>query len=425
MSKAPIVRRDTCRLCGGHNLELVMHLTPTPIGDAYVSQKDLDKVQKIYPVDLFLCHSCGHSQLLDVIDPDILYRDYIYLTSDSLGLVEHFQKYANDVLHYINPPKGALVVDIGSNDGTLLGFFQSKGMRVLGIDPAQDIAQKATESGIETLPNYFTSDLAHKIRNERGCATIVTANNVFANIDNLDSLTEAIRDLLTPDGVFVFEVFYLADLMQNMVFDFIYHEHLDYHTVKPLMAFFYRHGMELIDIKRIPTKGGSLRCTVQLVSGSRKVSPSIAELIALEKRLGVHSAATFRTFAAKIDATKNQLLSLLHDVRAQRKAIVGYGASITTTTLIYHFSLGNLLNFIVDDNPTRQNLYSPGFHIPVLSPNAIYKQKPDYVLILAWRYSEPIMKKHQAYLDQGGHFIVPLPKVEVIGPQCLQQNSKV
>ena len=409
-----IFRRDNCRLCGGHNLELVFQLAPTPIADDYVSEDSADEIQETYPLDLFFCHECGHLQLLDVVDSKILFSNYIYVSRSSLGLVEHFRKYADEMMLRLNPSKGALVVDIGSNDGTLLRFFQEQGMRVLGVDPARDIARQATESGIETLPTFFTVELARKIKNERGTAAIITANNVFAHVDDLADIAEGIRDLLAPDGVFVFEVSYLVDLIQNMVFDFIYHEHLCYHSVKPLEAFFPRHGMELIDAERIPTKGGSLRGFAQLADGPRAASQSIAELIALETKLGLDHAEVFKTFAAKIDTVKNQLFSLLRDLKAQGKTIAGYGASATVTTLIYHFELREFLSFIVDDNPERQGLFSPGHHIPVFSPQVIYERKPDYVIILAWRFSEPIMKKHGEFLEQGGHFIVPLPEVNII-----------
>lgn len=406
-------RRDTCRLCGGNDLELVLKLVPTPAGDAYVSCKHLEKEQESFPLDIFLCRTCGTSQLLNVIDPKILYGNYIYETSVSLGLAEHFRRYVDDVISRANPPKGALVLDIGSNDGTLLKFFKSRGMSVLGIDPAPQATQKARESDIDTLQAFFTLDLARKIKDERGHATIITANNVLANIDNLVEVVEGLHELLAPDGILVFETGYLVDLVEKKLIDNIYHEHLLYYSVKPLEAFFHRCGMELIDIERIPTKGGSLRGIVQLEGGRHTISPSVGRLMKFEIDLGVDRADIFKTFSTEIDIIKNQLVSLLRDLKAQGKTIAGYGASVGVTTLIYLFDLADVLSFIVDDNPIRQNLFSPGCHIPVISPQAIYGRKPEYVLILAWRYSEPIMKKHKAYLGQGGHFIVPLPQIKI------------
>lgn len=407
-------QRDTCRLCAGTNLENVLPLTPTALCDAYVPSEDVNEVQRTYPLVLFLCRNCGYVHLPYVVDPEIIYRNYIYVTTSSLGLSEHFQSYSEEVLRRINPSKGALVVDIGSNDGTLLKFFQKRGMRVLGVEPARKIAEKATKSGIKTLQEFFTAKLADRIKNDYGPAAIVTVNNLFANIDDLEGFTEGIRRFLAPEGVFIIESFYLGDLIKNMVFDFVYHEHLSYLSVKPLTAFLRRFSMELIDIERIPTKGGSLRYYFQLNGGPTTISPSVAEMIAYEEDLGLDRIETFKAFSNKIDDSKLRLISKLGDLQAQGKTIAGYGGSATSTTLIYHFGLGQMLDYIVDDNPAKQNTFSPGYHIPVLPSKVLYERKPDYVLILAWRYSEPIMKKHQIYLKQGGHFIVPLPEVKVI-----------
>lgn len=407
-------RRD-CRLCGGQELVLVLPLVPTPVADDYVSFEHLSEPQETYPLDLFLCRGCGHVQLLDVVEPEALFRNYIYVSSSSPGLVEHFRRYADEVCSRLKPPNGTLVLDIGSNDGTLLKFFQGRGMRVLGVDPARDIASKATDSGIETLPTFFTAELAREVRRSHGPAAIITANNVFAHADHLADMADGTRDLMAPDGVFVFEVSYLVDLMREMVFDSVYHEHLCYHSVKPLQDFFHRHGMELIDTERVSTKGGSLRGTVQCAGGPRTVSPAVSELIAVEENLGLDRPEAFSAFAAKIDNAKTQFAGVIQDLQARGKTIAGYGASATTTTLMYHFDLGRAITFIVDDNPQRQGLFSPGHHIPILPPQAIYERRPDYVIILAWRFSRPIIKKHQAYLDQGGRFIVPLPKIELFG----------
>jgi len=409
-----VFRRDTCRLCSGRNLELVLQLAPTPPVDAYVSAELLNKVQKTYPLDVFLCHSCGHVQLLDVVSPKILFGSYIYETASSPGLVEHFHRYANDVLDFVKPAADALVIDIGSNDGTLLRFFKERRFRVLGVDPAREIAGKATQFGIETLPCFFTDNLAGKIRTDYGPAAVITANNVFAHADDLAGMTDGISKLLAPDGVFVFEVHYLLDMVKGMIFDFIYHEHLCYHSVKPLKTFLRCHNLELIDVQRTPVKGGSLRCIAQPLGGPRVVSSSVAELIGLEERIGLDRPEMFKSFAAQIDRVKTELVSLLSGLKKQEKSVAGYGASATSTVLIYHFDLGDVLNFIVDDNPQRQNLFSPGYHIPVLSPRAIDERKPDYMLILVWRFSKMIIEQHRAYLDRGGHFILPLPDIKVI-----------
>ena len=410
---ASYARRETCRLCGGHAHDVALKLAPTPLADAYVPLERCDEVQETYLLDLFLCRECGHVQLLGVVNPETIYCDYLYETTSSLGLVEHFQRYAEEVCARLAPPSGSLVIDIGSNDGTLLKGFRVRGMQVLGIDPAREIAQRATAAGIETLPVFFNAELARAIRAERGPATIVTVNNLFANVDDVVELTTGIRELLAPDGVFVFESFYLADVLHNMVFDFLYHEHLSSFSVSPLAAFFRRYDMELIDVQRVPTKGGSLRYMVQRTGGPRSVSPAIAELMAFERQHGLNRVETYRAFAEALEAVKRRLLNQLRELKAQGNTIAGFGASATTTTLLYHFELHEFLSFLVDDNPQRHHLFSPGRHLPVLAAQMLYERKPDYVLILAWRYATPIMKRHQAYQRQGGHFIVPLPTLAV------------
>jgi len=409
-----ISRRSTCRLCDSKNLELVFQLSPSPIGDAFVSREKLNEKQETYPIDLFLCRECGLAQLLDVIDPEILYGDYIYLTGSSLGLREHFQEYANDVINKLNPSQESLIIDIGSNDGILLSYFKKSGYKVLGVEPARHIAEKASLSGIETLPEFFNTSLAEKIVQDYGYASVITANNVYANIDDLKTFTHGIRSLMAPDGVFIFESFYLSDVIQNMVFDFIYHEHLSAFAIKPIQSFFSQFGMELIDVKRIPTKGGSIRYFVQLKGGPRKINSSVYSMIEFEEKLGFYNPKTFQVFSNKINALKKQTYSLLSDIRAQGGKIAGYGASITGTTLIYHFNIGEFLEYLVDDNLDKQGRFSPGLHLPVYSSETLYEKQPDYTVILAWRFADPIINKHKEYISKGGHFIIPVPKVKVI-----------
>lgn len=408
------VRRETCRLCGSRELELVLPVAATPPGDHYVSAAELNEVQETYPHDIVLCRGCGLAQLAFTVNPDLLYGRYVYVSSISLGLVEHFRGYAGDVLARVKPPAGARVVDVGSNDGSLLRAFKERGMSVLGVDPAADIARAATESGVETLAGYFTLDLARKLKAERGPAAIVTANNVTANVDDLAHFVEGVRHLLAPDGVYVFETSYLLDVVQKSLIETVFHEHLSYFSVKPIDAFFRRIGMQLFDVQRVPTKGGSIRGFVQLAGGPRPVSPAVAELIAEETKAGLHQPETFKAFGAKLDGVKSDLQRLLRDLKSQGKKIAGYGASVGVTTLLYQFGLDGLLEFIADDNPRKQHTFSPGHHIPVLPSAALYEKKPDYVLILAWAYAEPIMKKHQEFAAKGGRFIIPLPAVKTI-----------
>lgn len=413
-ARSLVSHRTTCRLCDAPDPELVLPLAATPAADDYVSTERLKDQQPVFPLDLYLCRECGHAQLLDVVNPEALFGSYLYVTSSSPGLSEHFRRYADDVVARIRVPAGALTVDIGSNDGTLLRFFQKKGLRVLGVDAAAEIAKAATQAGVETIGAFFDTTLAERIRQDRGPASIVTANNVFAHADNLGAIAQGIERLLADDGMFVFEVSYLVDLVEGHVFDYIYHEHLCYHSVKPLQGFLRRHGLELIDVERISTKGGSLRGTAQRLDGQRSVSPSVNELIALEEGIGLYDRTTFSRLAERLDSIKGDLLDRLRQLQAQGKTIAGYGASATVTTLIYHFGLGQFLSFIVDDNVTRQGLFSPGLHIPILAPSAMYERKPDCVVILAWRFAQPILERHRPFVEAGGQFIVPLPEQKVI-----------
>ena len=393
-------------------LSQVLSLAATPPANAFVADDRVD--QDRFPLDVYFCEDCAHVQLLDVVDPSVLFSDYVYVSGTSPVFVKHFGDYAKAMIERYGLQEADLVVEIGSNDGTFLRFFQDAGLSVLGIDPARDIARQATESGIETRNAFFTPDLADEIRRDRGAAALVAANNVFAHIDDLASVVDGVRRLLRPDGVFAFEVSYLADVYTDTLFDTIYHEHLDYHSVKPLVRFFAANGMELIAAHRVATHGGSLRGIAQLAGGPHAVDASVARRIAEEEALGLDRAETLRGFAEKIDGVRNELKALVESLKGEGKTIAGFGAPAKATTLMHHFGIGrDVIDFIVDDSPLKQGLFTPGLHIPVLGADAIDARKPDYLLILAWNFADPIMQKHAPYARAGGHFIVPLPQVAV------------
>lgn len=407
---AHVTRKSACRLCGSRALELVLPIRPSPIGDAFVTADRLDETQQLYPLDCYLCGDCGHLQNLDVVDPDVLFRDYTYRTSVSLGLVQHFANYARSVVSDLAIAKDSLVVEMGSNDGSLLKAFRAEGMRVQGIDPARDIAKAATDQGVPTLPDFFTSQVAADIRAERGAATVFCANNVFAHIDNLADVADGIRALLAPDGVFVFEVSYIVDMIDHMVFDTIYHEHVSHHALLPMEAFLQRHGLALFDVMRTGTKGGSIRAFAQLAAtGRRATSAQLTSLMAEETRRGITRPEIYRDWFAAIAQRKQAVLAFLDRAQRAGMTVAGYGASTTTTTLLYHFELESRLAFIADDNPLKQGRFSPGAHIPVLPSSELMTRKPDIVVILAWIYAEPIIARNAAFMAAGGTFLVPLP----------------
>ena len=392
-------------------------MTSTPLGDADVPESQRSQPQACFPLDLHQCTACGHVQLLDVIDPEMLFAQYSYFSGRSPGMVEHFREYAERVMLRMGAHESPLVVEIGSNDGCFLSFFQQAGWRVLGIDPAANIASAANASGMETWPEFFGPLAADRIRRGRGSAHVVAANNVFAHTDDLAGMAQSVRRLLADDGLFVFEVSYLLDVIDHMLLGTVFHEHLCYHSVKPLAAFLRRHGLELIDVERVSIQGGSLICTAQCVGGSRPVSPAVAELISLEDRRGLHDPATLRAFSARIEAVREDVRNLLAELCAAGKRIAGFGAARAGTLLIYHFGLGGILEFIADDSPGKQNLYSPGYHIPVLPTAAVYQRRPDYLFILAWVHSQTIIRNHRRYLDEGGRFITCFPHMQVVSKE--------
>jgi SAM-dependent methyltransferase len=409
-----VKHKTHCRLCGSASLERVLPIRPSPIGDAFVTAERKSEPQDLYPLDCYLCLDCGHLQNLDVVDPDVLFRDYTYRTSVSLGLVEHFKRYARSVVESLGIPEGSLVVEIGSNDGSLLKAFKSEGMRVQGIDPARNIAASATEDGVPTVPDFFTGRLAATIKAEQGSAAVFCANNVFAHIDDMSDVVDGIRLLLADDGAFVFEVSYIVDMIDNMVFDTIYHEHVSHHALIPLETFLNRHDMTLFHVARTGTKGGSIRAFAQPKStGKRPRSAELSALVAEEERRGITEPQIYRDWFNAIESRKRKVLNFLDSAIAEGKTVAAYGASTTTTTLLYHFELEKRIGFIVDDNPLKQGRFSPGAHIPVLPSSELGIKRPDIVVILAWIYAEPILKRNQAYLEAGGQFLVPLPEPQM------------
>jgi SAM-dependent methyltransferase len=394
---------------------LVLPILPSAIGDAFVTKEQLDEVQELFPLDTYLCLECGHLQNLDVVDPELLFRNYTYRTSASMGLVEHFKKYAQAVVSGLQIPPASLVVEIGSNDGSLLKAYKAHGLHVIGVDPAKNIAATATAEGVKTLPEFFGYAIAQQILAENGPATLMCANNVFAHADNIADIVKGIRCLLAPDGVFVFEVSYVPDIIDNFVFDTIYHEHVSHHALIPLERFFNSLDMTLFDVERVSTKGGSIRGFAQPMStGKRAKTQQYVQMLEEENRRGIAHPKIYRDFYQAIEQRKQAVLAYVDSAIAQGKTVVAYGASTTTTTLLYHFELQTRLKFIVDDNSLKFGMYSPGAHIPVHSSDQLYAEpKPDIVVILAWQYSDAIMKRHTRFTDAGGKFLIPLADMAI------------
>jgi SAM-dependent methyltransferase len=387
----------------------------TPNFRLTAASKDAQAYREPVPLDLDLCQDCGLLQIAAIGDAHTQFDNYVYTTSLSLGLVQHFRCYADQVVAAIRPEHGTLVVEIGSNDGTLLRFFQAKGHRVQGCDPAAAIAQRATAHGIPTLSQFFDVAVGRRIRNEHGPASIILANNVMANVDDLEDLLTGVRDLLADDGVFVFETQYGLDVLRYNLLDTVYHEHLSYFTIRPLLHYFGRRGMEVIDVVRADTKGGSVRITVQRTGGGRPLAPSVGEFLSLEEREGAYGRDIYIRMANRIAAIRAELHQAVDAVRAAGRPVAGYGVSVGTTTLLAQFALGDRIDLLFDDDPDKEPvLRGPGYDLPVFGPQSVLERNPALIIMFAWRYADPILAKHRSWLERGGRAAVPLPDLRII-----------
>lgn len=408
--------RTRCRMCDSSRLVKAMSLTPTPPGNRLLKKEELDRPETVYPLELYFCEACTHVQLGHVVDPKILYqKDYLYVSGTSSDFVSHLSDYASEMVRRRRLEPGSLVADIGSNDGTCLGFFKQLGMRVLGVDPATNIAQAATAGGIETVPRFFSLSLSKELRTEYGPAALITSHNACAHIDQLDDVVRGVEHWLADDGLFVLEVGYFADVYANLFFDTIYHEHLDYHTVAPFRKLFARTGMELMAVERIKPQGGSIRVMAQKAGGNAPLSSSVEELVEFERSIALDCPSTLTKFGERIGHLGAKLRALLATLRSEGKSIAAYGAPTKAVTLLSHFKIGSeSLDFVVEDNPLKHGRFLPLSHIPVVSTEELHRRNPDYLLILAWNFAAPIMGMHRRYTEAGGRFILPMPDPRIV-----------
>lgn len=408
-------KRDTCRLCLSRRLEPVLSLAPTPPANAFVPRERLGEAQPCFPLDISLCLDCGHLQLVDIVDPAYLFSQYPYASGAAPGMVRHLQAYARSVIERLGLTPQDFVVEIGSNDGTCLRVFKEAGLSILGVDPARNIAAQANAAGIETLADFFNVEVARRILAERGPASVVCANHVFAHMADMQVVIDGVRSLLAPDGAFVFEVGYLVDVYEKTTFDTMYHEHIDYHRVGPLRRFCAANGLELFAAERADIQGGSIRGFAGLPGAHPVDAAGLAALEAHEKKLGLDRPETFRAYASRIERRGTELTTLLAGLKARGLKIAGYGAPAKATTLMYHFGLGaDVLEYIVEDAPLKIGLFTPGLHVPVVGVEALYQMRPDYVVVLAWNFAEPIIANHARFRSEGGRFVVPLPNLAVV-----------
>jgi hypothetical protein len=353
-------------------------------------------------------------QLGYTVPPEILFKNYLYFSSTVETLKRHFADFAAEIAEKYAGDNG-LVVEIGSNDGVLLKNFQGKQVRALGFEPAANVAKAAREAGVDTINDFFNSSTAAKLKEERGTANVIIANNVFAHVAGLHDLVRGMEILLAQQGVMIIEFHHLASLYSHMEFDSIYHEHLCYYSLKPVMHLFGMFGMEVFDVKKIPIHGGSLRIYVQKKGGGHAISQNVQAILNEEETLGLYKLETYRDFAGKIASIRDELLAMLKKLKSEGKRVAGYGAPAKCTTLLNYFGIGpGLVEYIVDRSPSKQNRLVPGVHVPICGPERLKSDRPDYLLILAWNISEEIMKQQSEFRASGGKFIVPIPRPEIL-----------
>ncbi|WP_439580175.1 methyltransferase domain-containing protein [Elioraea sp.] len=408
-------RRMTCRLCGSPKVERVVDLAPIPLSENYTTDAETAKRAERFPVDVYMCAECGHVQQLDVIDPEYLWGSYTYYSGEAKGMPEHFREMAERMIAAAAPPAGSLVIDIGSNDGSLLRPFRERGFRVLGVDPARAAAERAIAAGVPTETALMSLPLARRLRDAHGPAQIVSAFNVFAHADDLGEMADCVRTLLASEGLFFFEAQYLADIIDGVLIATIFHEHMSHHSVAPLVRFLDRHGLELIAAERAPIQHGSLIGTVQLKGGSRPVGESVRALLALEADRRLGALETLRGFGAKVRQIRERTAALAARWMREGRSIAGFGAARSGPTLIAQLGLAGAIDYIVDDHPQKVGRYQSGDGIPILPTAELLKRMPDYAVILAWVHAQKIIEGNRDYLDRGGHFVVLCPETRIVG----------
>jgi SAM-dependent methyltransferase len=408
--------REDCRLCHSKNLYSFLDLGMHPHSDGFLTQKMLSEVEQFFPLQVDLCVDCGQVQINYVVDPMFLYAndEYLYDSSITQTGTEHFLSMASSIVDTFGIKPGSLAIDVGSNVGLLLSGFKQKGMTVLGVDPAPKPAKIANEQGIETLPVLFTAALAEEITKTKGKASVITATNVFAHIDDLDDFMQAVDTLLTPEGILVIEAPYFADLLEKLEYDTIYHQHLSYLSIKPMSLFCERFGMELFDVQRTSIHGGSIRLFIGR-KGAHPVQPIIANLIQNEAAQAIHTEDRMDDFADDVLAHRQALIRMLVSLKDAGKTIAAVSAPAKGNTLLNYCGINrSLLQYVTEKNPMKVGLFTPGTHLPIVPDSTLTEQTPDFALILAWNFSEEIMKNLAAYQQKGGKFIVPIPFPSIV-----------
>jgi SAM-dependent methyltransferase len=406
-----------CRFCHSPLSQTFADLGMSPISNAFVPRARSNQGEKFYPLHAYVCAQCWLVQLEEFEAPSEIFNgEYAYFSSYSQSWLEHARQYVAMVVDRFQLTPQNRVVEIASNDGYLLQYFQMQGIPVLGIEPAANVAAAAGAKGIETLVQFFSVATATALAQQGQQADLLLGNNVLAHVPDLNDFVAGMKILLAPAGVITMEFPHLLNLIQQNQFDTIYHEHFSYFSLLALEQIFAHHGLTLFDVEQLPTHGGSLRIYAQHREyGGRSVTDAVAQLQATERSAGLDNISTYGKFAAQIQATKRQLLSFLIAVQERGQQVVGYGAPAKGNTLLNYCGVKtDLLPYTVDLSPHKQNTLLPGTRIPVYAPEQIFETKPAYVLILPWNIRQEIMGKMQGIRQWGGKFVVPIPTLTIL-----------
>lgn len=401
-----------CFVCKNDKLFRFLSLGKQPPSDAFLKSKDLEKKEKTYPLDLYYCDNCGLVQLGHVVSPELLFRSYVYNTGTNNSLKKNFEELVINLVREFNLNEDDLVIDIGSNDGTLLSFYLPFKVKRLGIDPSS-VAEDAVAKGTPTIVDFFTKKLAVEVRKKYGQAKVITATNVFAHVKNLFDFMGGVHNLLKPRGVFVTESGYLMDMVKKLQYDSIYHEHLRYYSLRPLQILFEQFGMEIFRIQRIPSHGGSIR-VFACHSGDFQIELGVNKLMKEERKYGLYNKGKLMRFAQKVKENKEDLRGLVLKIRKNGQKVVGIGAPAKGNTLLNYCGLGpDLIDYLVEKSQLKIGLFTPGQHLPIIDESRLFNDQPEYALLLSWNIAEELVAKLKG-LGYRGKFILPTPRPKII-----------
>lgn len=413
-------KKQNCRYCDTPLEEPYLELGSMPLANNLPRKEDLKTPEFSCPLSLVFCQKCGLVQLSHVVPPELMFSHYLYVSSTTKTFQDHFAHYARDARRRVNG-QNPLAVDIGSNDGLLLECYKREGMRICGVDPAKNLAEEANKKGLTTLNHFFNEKSVDQILKDFGPASLVSGNNVFAHIDDIQSVLKNVHRLLTGDGIFVIEFPYLGTMLDELLFDMTYHEHLSYIGVTALKYVVERFGFQIFDVEAVSSHGGSLRVFMQKKNGGHQVKPVVEHFLEHELKEKHLELATHELFAKRVLKVRQDFITLIKKLKAEGKSIAGYGAPAKASTLCNFYGLtAKHLDYVVDDNPLKQDRYIPGMHIPIVSSSTLSKKAPDAVVIFAWNFAAEIIKKISFLEDKGTRFLVPLfnPKKTASGPNA-------